>query len=139
MAQLTTKIKNLSSLWGEKKISLVHQYQIYGMNWPQSFTVKHYVLNLQEMDAQRGLEGYGRFILVYLFLFFIMFCSMVVNRLVSSLCIQYHNCLVLQWSYDVLFRVKFIFACSCAEDLLVYVKALEDCLHRIPPNSFSKV
>ncbi|KAM1038336.1 hypothetical protein EV1_032673 [Malus domestica] len=26
----------------------------------------------------------------------------------------------------------------CADDLLVYVKALEDCLHRIPPNSFSK-
>ncbi|CAN6715447.1 unnamed protein product [Malus baccata var. baccata] len=26
----------------------------------------------------------------------------------------------------------------CAEDLSVYVKALEDCLHRIPPNSFSK-
>lgn len=29
--------------------------------------------------------------------------------------------------------------CSCAEDLSVYVKALEDCVLRIPPNSLSKV
>ncbi|KAJ9548919.1 hypothetical protein OSB04_021462 [Centaurea solstitialis] len=33
---------------------------------------------------------------------------------------------------------KFTITC-CAEDLGVYVKALEDCLPRIPPNSFAKV
>lgn len=28
---------------------------------------------------------------------------------------------------------------SCVEDLAVYIKALKDCLLRIPPDSFSKV
>lgn len=33
----------------------------------------------------------------------------------------------------------FVCACSCVGDLSVYVKALEDCVLRIPPNSLSKV
>lgn len=37
------------------------------------------------------------------------------------------------------FVIDLLYLCSCLEDLAVYVKALDDCLLRIPPNSLSKV
>lgn len=48
----------------------------------------------------------------------------------------FHSISCFLWSSDVLFLV---YACSCDEDLSVYVKSLEDRLLRIPPNSLSKV
>lgn len=41
--------------------------------------------------------------------------------------------------YCFSFVIELFCQCSCPEDLAVYVKALDGCLLRIPPNSLSKV